>query len=183
MLIQQLYRPTWPIISIRKMSVIFVGRLVRPWTRLLCPKQFSTPSFSTDVAGEPSAPGSMHHHSPDPVTPPPSKHSRGGRSRWEEDSEDGRQVRYRNPWKLKLERYRRHISNLVKKSRQAEAVEVLEQMKRARVRPDVGVYNTILSGYGKEGDVKRAFKIFNEVSPVLLPRHANFGYTSVHIGK
>jgi pentatricopeptide repeat protein len=74
-------------------------------------------------------------------------------------------VRYKNPWKLKLERYRRHISNLVKQSRQTEAVELLEQMKKSKVRPDVGIYNTIISGYGKQGDLKNAFKTFNEVSP------------------
>lgn len=71
--------------------------------------------------------------------------------------------RQTNPWKLKLLRYQRHISNLVKKSCQSEAVQVLEQMKRSKVRPDVVVYNTILSGYGKQGDVNSAFKTFNEV--------------------
>lgn len=71
--------------------------------------------------------------------------------------------RKKNPWKLRQLRYCRHIMSLVRKSRQKEAVQVLEQMKRSRVRPDVVVYNSILSGYAKQGDVKMAFKTFNEV--------------------
>ncbi len=73
------------------------------------------------------------------------------------------QAREGNYWKAKLDRYRKHISNLVRKSRQDEAVQLLEQMERSKVRPDVVVYNTILSGYGKHGDLKNAFKTFNEV--------------------
>ena len=69
----------------------------------------------------------------------------------------------KSPWKLREQRFSRHIANLVKKSRQEEAVTVLEQMKRSRVRPDEVVYNTILSGYAKQGNVKLAFKTFNEV--------------------
>lgn len=140
--------------------ILFVGRWVRPWTST---KRFSSSSFAP-VAGETVAPADMQDLNPDLVTPPPNKHRTRKGGGKEKEGEDGHQVQYRNPWKLKLERYRRHISNLVRKSRQAEAVEVLEQMKRSRVRPDVGIYNTILSGYGKEGDVKSAFKIFNEVS-------------------
>lgn len=69
-----------------------------------------------------------------------------------------------NFWKLKQQRYRKHISDLVKKSRQNEAVKLLEQMKKGRVGPDEVTYNTILSGYAKQGDVSMAFKTFNEVS-------------------
>ena len=68
-----------------------------------------------------------------------------------------------NFWKLKQQRYRKHISDLVKKSHQSEAVKLLEQMKKGRVKPDEVTYNTILSGYAKQGDVTMAFKTFNEV--------------------
>ena len=74
-----------------------------------------------------------------------------------------RAPRHRNFWKVKQQRYRKHISDLVRKSRQTEAVKLLEQMKKGRVRPDEVTYNTILSGYAKQGDVKMAFKTFNEV--------------------
>lgn len=78
--------------------------------------------------------------------------------------ERGDDQRFRqNPWKLKQKRFARHIINLVKKSQQTEAVKVLEQMKSAKVKPDAVVYNSILAGYGKQGDVKKAFKTFNEV--------------------
>ena len=80
----------------------------------------------------------------------------------------------RNLWRLRQQRYAKHISNLVKKCRQEEAVQVLEQMKRSRVRPDVVVYNTLISGYAKQGNIKMAFKMFNEVSGILA------GYTNRH---
>lgn len=73
----------------------------------------------------------------------------------------------RNLWRLKQQRYSKHIGNLVRKNRQEEAVQVLEQMKRSRVRPDVVVYNTILSGYAKQGNIKMAFRTFNEVIKIL----------------
>ena len=76
---------------------------------------------------------------------------------------EGKFTRQGNFWKLKQERYRKHISDLVRKSRQAEAVKLLEQMKKGRVRPDEVTYNTVLSGYAKHGDAKMAFKLFNEV--------------------
>ena len=42
-------------------------------------------------------------------------------------------------------------------------MQVLGQMKRSKVRPDTVIYNMLLSGYGRQGDVQNAFKIFNEV--------------------
>ncbi len=51
----------------------------------------------------------------------------------------------------------------MKKGYQIEAVEVLEQMKKARIHPSVVTYNTLLAGYGKKGDYIKAFKTFNEV--------------------
>ena len=71
--------------------------------------------------------------------------------------------RIRNYWKMKQQRYHKHISDLVRKSRQAEAVKLLEQMEKGRVRPDQVTYNTILSGYAKQKDIKMAFRIFNRV--------------------
>lgn len=162
------------------MSAVRGGLVLHLRAPLLCSRHCSS---SPTVADETTP----HHNSPS--TPPsPSNISReggrqersgqdrdreGGRQeRWgqDRDKEDGPQVRYTNPWKLKLERYRKHISNLVRKSRQAEAVELFEQMKRSKVRPDVGVYNTVLSGYRKQRDLKNAFKTFNEVSiPILCP--------------
>ncbi len=71
--------------------------------------------------------------------------------------------RHTNYWKVKQQRYRKHITDLVRKSRQDEAVKLLEQMIKGRVRPDEVTYNTILSGYAKQGNIKMAFKTFNEV--------------------
>lgn len=94
--------------------------------------------------------------------------SQTGKGTSKEGEEDGVSHRWHtDPRKLKQLRYSRHILNLVKKSQQSEAVQVLEQMKRARVKPDVVVYNAILSGYARQGDAKMAFKTFNEVHKVI----------------
>ena len=90
-------------------------------------------------------------------------------TRWADKNEDmfngkdGCWIHRKNPWKVKQQRYSKHISNLVKKSKQSEAVQVLEQMKRAKVRPDAVVYNMIISGYVRERDANMAFKTFNQV--------------------
>lgn len=70
----------------------------------------------------------------------------------------------RNSWKLKQQRYCINITNLVRKSKQSEAVKMFDQMLRSKVKPDVVVYNTILAGYGKQGDANMAFKTFNQVT-------------------
>ena len=69
----------------------------------------------------------------------------------------------RSPWKVKQLRFTRHIMNLVKKGKVNEAHEVFEQMKMGKMHPDVAVFNTLIAGYGREGDVKSSFKLFNEV--------------------
>lgn len=61
-------------------------------------------------------------------------------------------------------RFRRHIDNLVKKGKVEEAHEVFEQMKEAQVQPDDFVFNLLIAGYRKVGDVQACFKLFNEVS-------------------
>ena len=69
----------------------------------------------------------------------------------------------RSPWKVKQLRFTRHIMNLVKKGKVSEAHEVFEHMKKGKVHPEVAVFNTLIAGYGREGDVKSSFKLFNEV--------------------
>ena len=63
-------------------------------------------------------------------------------------------------------RFGRHIESLVKKGRVGEAHEVFQQMKQAKVQPNVFVFNLLIAGYGREGDVRTCFKLFNEVSPM-----------------
>ena len=69
----------------------------------------------------------------------------------------------RSPWKVKQLRFARQIMNLVRKGKVSEAHEVFEQMKKGKVHPDVAVFNTLIAGYGREGDAKSGFKLFNEV--------------------
>ena len=45
-----------------------------------------------------------------------------------------------------------------------EAVEVFEHMKNAGVYPDTAAYNVLIASYGRSGNIKEAFHLFNEVS-------------------
>ena len=45
-----------------------------------------------------------------------------------------------------------------------EAEEVFQYMKNGRVYPDTVSFNVLISGYGRKGDIKKAFKLFNDVS-------------------
>lgn len=74
----------------------------------------------------------------------------------------------KNPWRVKQLRFSRHIRNLVRKGKTEEAHEVFEQMKKDKVQPDVAVYNTLIAGYGREGNVQACFKLFNEVSLLFI---------------
>lgn len=69
----------------------------------------------------------------------------------------------KSPWRLKQERQSRQVLNLVRKGMVSEAVHTLDLMKKARLKPDVVVYNSIIAGYSRQGDVRQAFKTFNEV--------------------
>ncbi len=73
--------------------------------------------------------------------------------------------RQKSPQEVQQLRFSRHIENLVKKGRVGEAHEVFQQMKQARVQPNVFVFNLLIAGYGRKGDVRTCFKLFNEVSP------------------
>ena len=74
----------------------------------------------------------------------------------------------RSPWKVKQLRFTRHIMNLVKKGKVSEAHEVFEHMKKGKVHPEVAVFNTLIAGYGREGDIKSSFKLFNEVLTYIM---------------
>lgn len=41
-------------------------------------------------------------------------------------------------------------------------------MKLSCVRPDTAVFNTLIGAHGKKGDLKKAFKLFNDVRSCLL---------------
>ena len=71
--------------------------------------------------------------------------------------------RQKSPWAVRQLRFARHIENLMKKGRVGEAHEVFEKMKLARVQPNVFVFNNLIAGYSKQGDVQTCFKLFNEV--------------------
>lgn len=72
--------------------------------------------------------------------------------------------RQKHPQEVQQLRFGRHIENLVKKGRVGEAHEVFQQMKQARVQPNVFIFNLLIAGYGREGDIRTCFKLFNEVS-------------------
>ena len=74
--------------------------------------------------------------------------------------------RQKHPQEVQQLRFGRHIESLVKKGRVGEAHEVFQQMKQAKVQPNVFVFNLLIAGYGREGDVRMCFKLFNEVSPM-----------------
>lgn len=69
----------------------------------------------------------------------------------------------KSPWKVKQLRFTRHIMNLVRKGKVSEAQDVFEQMKKGKVHPELAVFNTLIAGYGRQGDVKSSFRLFNEV--------------------
>lgn len=48
-----------------------------------------------------------------------------------------------------------------------EALELLSSMKKDRLNPKIEVYNIFISAYAKTGQVKKAFKLFNDVSDML----------------
>ena len=73
----------------------------------------------------------------------------------------------RSPYKVKQLRYTRHIMNLISKGKASEAGEVFELMKKAGVKPETAVYNTLIAGYGRQGDAKESFHLFNQVSVLL----------------
>ena len=45
-----------------------------------------------------------------------------------------------------------------------EALNLLASMKANKLHPPVEVYNIFISAYAKRGQVRKAFKIFNDVS-------------------
>lgn len=74
----------------------------------------------------------------------------------------------KNPYKIKQLRFSRHIVNLVHKGKVSEAADVLEYMRRNRVQPDAAVYNSLISGYGKQGNLNAGFRVFNQVCGPLV---------------
>ena len=48
-----------------------------------------------------------------------------------------------------------------------EALELLSSMKKDRLDPKIEVYNIFISAYAKTGHVKKAFKLFNDVSDMF----------------
>ena len=48
-----------------------------------------------------------------------------------------------------------------------EALELLSSMKKDRLNPKIEVYNIFIAAYAKTGQVKKAFKLFNDVSDML----------------
>ena len=83
--------------------------------------------------------------------------------------------RQKHPQEVQQLRFARHIENLVKKGRVGEAHEVFQRMKQARVQPNVFVFNLLIAGYGREGDVRTCFKLFNEVSPMRYSVYTSTG--------
>ena len=72
----------------------------------------------------------------------------------------------KSPWKVKQLRFTRHIMNLVRKGKVDEAHDVFEQMKKGKVHPEVAIFNTLIAGYGRRGNVHASFRLFNEVCKV-----------------
>ena len=70
---------------------------------------------------------------------------------------------HKSPWKVKQLRFSRHIANLVKKGKMAEAQQVFEHMKEGKIHPDVATFNVLIAGHGRLGDASTSFKLFNEV--------------------
>ena len=69
--------------------------------------------------------------------------------------------------KVKQLRFTRHIQNLVKEGKMKKAREVFEQMKQAQVQLDDLIFNVLIAGYRRQGNVWACFKLFNEVSLIM----------------
>ncbi len=74
----------------------------------------------------------------------------------------------KSPYKIKQLRFSKHIINLVAKGNVSEAVDVFESMKNNNVKADAVVYNALIAGYGRAGNVEASFKVFNQVSVQAL---------------
>ena len=72
--------------------------------------------------------------------------------------------RQRSPREAQELRFARQIETLVKEGKVEEAHEVFKGLKKARVQPNVFMFNNLIAGYKRERDVQTCFKLFNEVS-------------------
>lgn len=84
----------------------------------------------------------------------------------------------KDPWKIKRQHYTRHVLNLSKKDKLDEAAVVFEHMINAGVYPDAAAYNVLIAGYGRSGNVKEAFHLFNEMKKRAL-QPTNHTYSSL----
>lgn len=50
------------------------------------------------------------------------------------------------------------------------ADDVFDRMKSKGVRPNTAVFNTLIGAHGKKRELKKAFKLFNDVSQKMLLR-------------
>lgn len=44
-----------------------------------------------------------------------------------------------------------------------EAHDVFERMKSKRISPDTAMFNVLIGVYGRKGELRKAFKLFNDV--------------------
>ena len=77
---------------------------------------------------------------------------RGGHQKWT-----------KSPYRIRQLRFSRHIMNLVHKGKMAEAVEVFELMRKNGVKPETVVYNSLIGGFGKQGNIRESFRMFSQV--------------------
>nr|XP_014280697.1 pentatricopeptide repeat-containing protein 1, mitochondrial isoform X2 [Halyomorpha halys] len=89
---------------------------------------------------------------------------------------DGKEGKiWRNPYQ-----YAMMIKELLNKRKLVEALNILEvkMLKEERGKPDVYIYNLLISGCAKEGYTKKAFQLFNEMKKRgLKPKQST--YTSL----
>ncbi len=88
------------------------------------------------------------------------------RGRNDEDRDNHRWTK--SPYKIKQLRFSRHIVNLVHKGKVSEAAEVFESMRGNKVKADAVVYNSLIAGYGRSGNIEASFKVFNQVSKITV---------------
>lgn len=67
-------------------------------------------------------------------------------------------------WKQKRLKYMYNILRLIKRGENEKADEIFHSMLESRrVRPDTAIYNAIIKAHANTGDIKSAFKLFNDL--------------------
>ena len=83
----------------------------------------------------------------------------------------GHQKWTKSPYRIKQLRFSRHIMNLVHKGKMADAVEVFETMRKKGIKPEAVIYNSLIGGFRRQGNIRESFRTFNQVVYIWVCKH------------